>query len=226
MPGNANIRMGLVLLAGIVIGILIAPLVYDNFGPSDPPLAAGNTPDLANSPSAEAPGSFETGQIVTENGSPSASDRIGEETRASNEHEPVPPSIPSIYEDHLRRPDRMLEASDFHEIFKNELRDEPWAAAMESGIHHSIANAGSGDWAVVEYVECRSRICEIAGYVQAGQHPMRLIEQFADSGAWPGVLEATVKTRFPDPYSPDNERFIIIMSGYDIEEVRSMIFSQ
>lgn len=57
---------------------------------------------------------------------------------------------------------------ELHAMFEREPRDETWAYAMEAGINDYIANRWAGDGTVVEYVECRSQHCEIAGYVHDG----------------------------------------------------------
>ncbi len=126
-----------------------------------------------------------------------------------------PISLPEIYENHINPQQRTVSFSDIHEIFKSEPRDESWALAMESGINHSIANSGSGDWAVVEYVECRSRICEIAGYMHDDEsHPRDLIRDFLVSGAWSGTLRAH-SSQFSDR---ETNRFITIINGYRDDE--------
>lgn len=51
-----------------------------------------------------------------------------------------------------------------HADFASEPRDESWAVAMETGINDYVASSGATLGLVVEYVECRSRTCEIAGF--------------------------------------------------------------
>ena len=146
---------------------------------------------------------------------------LDEETEPETVIRPI--SLPEIYDEHIYRRKRQISFLDIHEIFKSEARDEPWALAMESGINHSIANSGSGEWAVVEYVECRSRICEIAGYMHDDEnHARDLIADFLKSGAWSGT-PSTHSTRFSDK---DLKRFITIISGYRIDEYQSILFSQ
>lgn len=147
-------------------------------------------------------------------------------TQSEGEIEPEssvsPISIPDVYEDHIGPQQREVSFADIHHVFKNEPRDEPWAAAMESGINHYLANSGSGDWAVVEYLECRSRICEVAGYKTGSEnHPSELVEEFMSSGIWHG--EPGIHTsRFGDHRL---KRFIIIISGYSNKEYRSVLSS-
>lgn len=54
--------------------------------------------------------------------------------------------------------------AEMHANFASEPRVESWAIAMETGINDYIANSSPRLGVVVEYVECRSRTCEIAGY--------------------------------------------------------------
>jgi len=136
-----------------------------------------------------------------------------------------PISIPAVYEDLVaqRHGQPRVSFADIHKIFKNEPRDEPWAAAMESGINHYLANSGTGEWAVVEYVECRSKICEIAGYTTGGDdnHHSDLISDFLRSGLWQGK-PITHSSGFGNT---DLKRFIIIISGYSYSEYSSVLSS-
>ncbi len=145
-------------------------------------------------------------------------------TQPTQEIEPEaaisPIMLPPAYEDHIRPKQRQVSFADIHNLFKNEPRDEPWAAAMESGLNHYLANSGSGDWAVVEYVECRSRICEIAGYrTGTDNHPKELVDEFVSSGIWHGKPSVHSK-RFGEQ---NIKRFMIVISSYGDEEYRSAL---
>ena len=131
-----------------------------------------------------------------------------------------PVRLPAAYEDHIRPKQRQISFADIHSLFKDEPRDESWAAAMESGINHYLANSGSGDWAVVEYVECRSRICEIAGYrTGTDNHPKELVNDFVSSGIWHGQPSVHLK-RFGDQ---NIKRFVIVISSYSDDEYRAAL---
>ena len=152
-----------------------------------------------------------------------------EESRVALEEEvePIPTitpiSLPDIYEQHINPPQRSIRFADFHEIFKNEPRDEPWAAAMEAGLNHSIANSSSSEFVVIEYLECRSRMCEIAGYLRNEEvHPRDLITDFERSGVWPGRF-STHTSRFSDAGA---KRFVAIINGYRSDEYQSIPFPQ
>jgi len=152
------------------------------------------------------------------------SDTENRRTQAAQEIEPETSvrkiSLPQVYEDHIRPRQRQVLFADIHYLFKNESRDEPWAAAMESGIIHYIANSGSGNWAVVDYIECRSGMCEIAGQMTGkGNNPRRLVDEFLNSGIWQGEPRLH-SSRFSEQ---DFKRFIIVISSYSDEEYRSAL---
>ena len=75
-------------------------------------------------------------------------------------------SMPTRYKEMIGplEPSRIT-FSERHASFAVEPRDEPWAVAMETGINDYLAAAGPGDGMVFEYVECRTRTCEVAGYI-------------------------------------------------------------
>lgn len=111
----------------------------------------------------------------------------------STSEEIAPPGNPSLVDDPIRIPSAYgalvgpvppprLSTAEIHALFEKEPRDEPWAFAMEAGIHEHIANFGAGKGTVVEYVECRSQYCEIAGYADKGQS--------ADTGFYLAMTES------------------------------------
>jgi len=77
--------------------------------------------------------------------------------------------MPSHYKEMIGpvRP-RQVAFSERHANFASEPRNEPWAFAMETGINDFIAKLDPPLGLVVEYVECRARTCEIAGYRTGG----------------------------------------------------------
>lgn len=112
-------------------------------GPGEP--GANNVDDDANFVVESAPPTDEFGP---------ADDQIG---------------IPSVYRKLIgpvRPRDLSFEAK--HALFEKERRDEAWAYAMETGINDHIATFGAGEGVVIEYVECRSRYCEVGGYAIEG----------------------------------------------------------
>ena len=124
--------------------------------------------------------------------------------------------MPQIYDELLAPPRRQVTIEDMHARFKAEPRDEVWATAMEAGLSHHFANSGSGDWAVVEYIECRAQTCEIAGYLIEGNelHPSKLVEGVVQSGWWQGgdsVASSRHKGSGP-------ERFVLILMHSPISD--------
>jgi hypothetical protein len=107
----------------------------------------------------------------------------------------VPASnIPTIYSEviGLPRPKRPRFA-DRHAIFLTEPRDEVWASTMESGISNFLADNASNLSFKVEFVECRSEHCEIAGYVPEGypDDTGDLKNGLRNSGWWQGGLSSS-----------------------------------
>ena len=131
--------------------------------------------------------------------------------------------LPDTYRNHLYPTQRTIRFADFHEVFKNESRDESWASAMEAGMNHSIANSSVSGSVVVEYLECRSRMCEIAGYlIDEEIHPTEMLTAFEQSGAWPGKYSKHT-SRFTDA---GVKRFITIINGYRDEEYQAVFLDQ
>ena len=129
----------------------------------------------------------------------------------------APIRIPRIYDEIIGPPTRMTTIPNIHADFKNEPRDESWASAMESGIRHHIANSGTGDWAVVEYIECRSNTCEIAGYSMGGteNHPGNLLAGDFGAGWWQGHFNVySTRHTYEGEEIP---RFILIVTRVDHE---------
>jgi len=135
----------------------------------------------------------------------------------------APINLPDIYEQHINPAQRSIRFADIHNVFKNELRDESWAAAMEAGLIHSIANSASSEFVTVEYLECRSRMCEIAGYLLNEEaHSRDLLTNFERSGVWSGRF-STHTSRFSNT---SGKRFITIVNGYTEEEYQSIFLEQ
>jgi hypothetical protein len=57
-----------------------------------------------------------------------------------------------------------------YELFATDERDESWAYTMELAIQNHLAVNQKPDGALIEYVECRSRMCVVAGTVPAGSN--------------------------------------------------------
>jgi len=63
---------------------------------------------------------------------------------------------------------RRLTPQENHAFFGQDTRDEAWAYTMELGIQEYLATNQNAGGTVIEHVECRSRMCEIAGVVYPG----------------------------------------------------------
>ena len=87
----------------------------------------------------------------------------------ANESANDPIKIPGVYRELIGplRP-RHLSFEEQHALFEKEPRDDVWAYAMETGINDHIATHGAGEGVVIEYVECRSRYCEVGGFAIEG----------------------------------------------------------
>ncbi len=102
-------------------------------------------------------------------------------------------NLPAVYDEVIGRPQpKQLRAADRHAIFLTEPRDEAWASAMESGINNYLADNASSLKFKVEYVECRSEHCEIAGYVPDGYSDDTgdLKNGLKNSGWWQGGVSS------------------------------------
>ena len=102
-------------------------------------------------------------------------------------------NLPAVYSEVIGSPQpKRLRVADRHAIFLTEPRDEAWASAMESGISNYLADNASNLSFRVEFVECRSEHCEIAGYVPEGylDDTSDLRNGLRNSGWWQGGVSS------------------------------------
>jgi len=129
-----------------------------------------------------------------------------------------PIRIPSRYRDLVGPlPGDQPSSSELHALFENEPRDEPWAYAMETGINDHIATYGAGEATVVEYVECRSRFCEIGGF-ESGDNAGGFSSTYGDmrrSGWWQAEGGSNY---ILGGQAEGGSRFVIIISRYGREQ--------
>lgn len=128
----------------------------------------------------------------------------------------VPVRIPSAYRDLVGPiPPPRLSSAEMHALFEKEPRDEAWAYSMETGINDHIATFGAGEGIVVEYVECRSQYCEIAGFAKEGYEPhfSKTLNDITRSGWW----QAAGGTHYINGEADGFDRFVIIISRYGKE---------
>ena len=100
---------------------------------------------------------------------------------------PAPTAVlmPELYLDWIGyppEPQTERYAYDYYADFAQDVRDEPWAAAMEAGIADFMARRLPPDKVVVDYVQCRSRQCVIAGYALADD--TSAFGEIRNSGWW------------------------------------------
>ena len=128
-------------------------------------------------------------------------------------------NLPAVYSEVIGSPQpKRLRAADRHAIFLTEFRDEVWASAMESGIRNYVSDNASNLDIVVEYFECRSEHCEIAGYAPPGKESdiNQLKNGLRSSGWWMGGQSAGTTSQTIDGV----DRFVIIFNRNVIWEMR------
>jgi hypothetical protein len=97
----------------------------------------------------------------------------------------TPEPIPDVYRDivgPLAEQTSGPEPYDLYVAFARDVRDEPWAAAMETGIANWSAGKNPSAELVIDYVECRSSICVVAGYSSTGS--TAFLGSMRDEGWW------------------------------------------
>ena len=105
---------------------------------------------------------------------------------------------------------RPVTFSEEHARFANEPRDEAWASSMESGLSAYIASYGAGQGTVIEYIECRARHCELAGFVSGdGQLDMAgVLRGVRSEGWWQGGNKLSQINAFKD----GQDRFVVLIN--------------
>lgn len=127
----------------------------------------------------------------------------------------VDSKMPPVYSEVIGPPrPKRFSAADRHAYFLLESRDEVWASSMESGIRNYLVDSGSDLSFQVEYVECRSRHCEIAGYVPDGHQDDsdKLIDGLSHQGWWLGGNSSASTGREIQGV----ERVVIIINRYGV----------
>jgi hypothetical protein len=77
---------------------------------------------------------------------------------------PSGPQIPEQYRQTIGPVIRVPAFGERFMAFEGEPVDVPWAQAMETGLNDFIAVQGPQSSSVVEFIQCRSTACVIAGY--------------------------------------------------------------
>jgi len=104
--------------------------------------------------------------------------------------------------------------------FAGEPRDESWAYTMELGINQHLTASTSLEGTVVEYVECRTTACVMAGYVQPGMEDssQELIREMSATGWWQ-LSQATMSSSSNDDGTRRFVRIIPRTEGDFFEDV-------
>lgn len=147
------------------------------------------TQEGANAPAPDV--AAETSTAASPDTSPEASSgRSGASTQpvAVGLMRPAEVEMPDIYAEMIEPQPlpKTLAPPELFEKFTDDLRDEAWAYPMELGINQYIARRGGELEAVLEFVECRSRYCTIAGIVyDGGQATVNvMLSEMTQSGWW------------------------------------------
>lgn len=163
------------LAAGLAIGLLIA-----GAGRRSPDVPAAHVPHLSATDTLLTVSSAEN--ALTGSDDTSCDDitpNIKEQAIAT------PEPVPEVYRDivgPLAEQTSGPEPYDLYVAFAHDVRDEPWAAAMEAGIANWSAGKHPSAEPVIDYVECRSSICVIAGHSSTGSRA--LLGSMRDEGWW------------------------------------------
>ncbi|MEO1203604.1 MAG: hypothetical protein AAFX10_12905 [Pseudomonadota bacterium] len=125
-------------------------------------------------------------------------------------------SLPEDYWSLLEvRPSRRrMNVRELQDFFDADVRDEQWAYTMETGIGQYLAANMKEEGALIEHLECRSQLCQIAGVVYPG-HSNNLSEHVVamqQTGWWQlSGATSTVGTGSAD----GNYRFVTFIPRAD-----------
>lgn len=96
--------------------------------------------------------------------------------------------LPGEYASLLGQSDgpRRMTPAENEEFFSEDARDEQWAYTMEVGLKEYFASSLPGEGMAIEHLECRSRMCRIAGLVYPGyENNMDVhLDRMRHSGWW------------------------------------------
>ena len=218
--GAANLKsQSLILVAGVATGALMMSLAnWHHDVPTEAPSTVA-TPERAieqTDPSSVAPPVTEAVLAARQ---PDLAEMNSPEPSAV-----MPNEMPAVYRDMIgpARP-RSLSFSEVHALFEEEPREEAWANAMESGINDYVAMHAADRGLVIEYVECRSRYCEVGGYAIEGYEAdsSLLWGDMTREDWWQGGSTYQSQGSGPSDYPGANvdepDRFLGIIDRYERE---------
>ncbi len=203
-----------ILIAGVATGILMMLVLERPARSPDEAMATSSTP-LQTSEFPEPNGV--TQPVANEVADVRQVDFKSAVSAEESTDDPI--KMPSVYRE-LIGPfsPPTLSFPELHALFEKEPRDEAWAYAMETGINDHLATYGAGEGVVVEYVECRSRYCEVGGFAIEGYE--------ADfSIVWGGMFRSDwwqggSQLRSVGGGSDGLRRFLAIIHRYDRQRPR------
>lgn len=170
-----------ILIAGIATGVSIMLVLEQR--PSIPEAAMATSPPVLETSASPASSNVVMLPIVNE---VADEPQINFNSESLTKESAINPSkIPTVYRKMLERahPPR-LSFEQSHALFVQEPRDEAWAYPMETGINDHFATYGAGEGIVIEYVECRSRYCEIGGFAIEGHEAQLGLGNAVQSDWW------------------------------------------
>lgn len=188
------------LLAGFALGYVMSLFSSGSDDTSKQPLAVVTRPAI---PNAAISSGTETVDVVQKNCSDDT-----ESSRPTDTEAALP--MAQVYRDMIGpigdRSDS-VSAYDLYAAFARDVRDEPWAAAMESGI---AGWADDRSWsAEIEFVSCRSRFCVVAGSSPTGS--TAFLGSMRDEGWWQAAGETT---NIVHSAHDDSADFLLFFSRY------------
>jgi hypothetical protein len=119
------------------------------------------------------------------------------------------PPLPAVYLDLLGPPAATPNAPHPGEIygrFAREARDEPWALAMEAGIEDWATRVPEHGGLDIDFAECRTRLCVIAGHTPNGD--TTALSQLPNEGWWQASTRNDLRIRSMHNDSADFVLFV------------------
>lgn len=168
--------------AGLTIGYLIS--VVDKGGSNAPLEQVSNVSTPATPPEVE------SAQVTSTESAEASCPEVTRDIQQADFVTQEP--MPRVYRDMIGPLTEQTAASepyDLYAAFAREGRDEPWAVAMESGIANWSAGRNPSAEAVIDYVECRSSFCVVAGHSSTGS--TGFLGTMRDEGWWQATGDLT-----------------------------------
>ena len=174
------------LVLGIVLGLSIAIYLFPPDSDTQPGIAT-----VVSDKITEAETRDQRQEIVPDLSPGTSAGPISEESEPAegpNARPFVPANTPLEYDELIGPPVRSRGARELHATFKAEPRSDPWASAMEAGIAQTVSEHAPGIGLSIEYIECRTTMCELGGVasVEDVGNASALWSEVVQSGYWQG----------------------------------------